>query len=106
MEKNPNTSLSMRMAVDAANLREATIERLGEIKKLLISAARSLNLTELTHHRNMPSIGNCRHPRTTRQIFHHMSWQYIERAEEHLAKARAARLDETPTLLLFSWPWK
>lgn len=33
MEKNPNTSLSMRMAVDAANIREATIERLGEIKK-------------------------------------------------------------------------
>lgn len=49
MEKNPNTSLSMRMAVDAANIREATIERLGEIKKLLLSAARSLNLTELTH---------------------------------------------------------
>lgn len=33
MEKNPNTSLSMRMAVDAANIREATIECLGEIKK-------------------------------------------------------------------------
>lgn len=49
MEKNPNTSLSMHIAADAATLREATIEHLGEIKKLLISAARSLNLTELTH---------------------------------------------------------
>lgn len=27
-----------------------------------------------------------------------MSWQYIARAEEHLAKVRAARLDETPNL--------
>lgn len=34
-----------------------------------------------------------------------MSWQYIERPEEHLAKVRAARLDETLTLLL-SRPWE
>lgn len=33
MEKNPNTSLSMHIAADAATLREATIEHLGEIKK-------------------------------------------------------------------------
>lgn len=34
-----------------------------------------------------------------------MSWQYIEQAEEHLAKVRAVRLDDTSTLL-FSWPLK